>query len=89
MQNWQDSESMTCHESQKLGFHVILFFGGSNVKKIIMHSRINMNISLGGWAGERGQAYFIEHELLPRKESQIKTSEQRWEEGGEDFLNFK
>ena len=48
-----------------------------------------MNISLGGWAGERGQAYFIEHELLPRKESQIKTSEQRWEEGGEDFLNFK
>ena len=59
------------------------------MKKIIMHSRINMDISPG--AG-RGLAYFIEHELLPRKESQIKTSrqQQRWEEeGGEDFLNFK
>ena len=61
------------------------------MKKIIMHSRINMDISPG--AG-RGLAYFIEHELLPRKESQIKTSrqqqqQQRGEKGGEDFLNFK
>ena len=55
VQNWQDSESMTCHESQKLGFHVILFFGGSNVKKIIMHSRINMNISLGAGRGSAGR----------------------------------
>ena len=56
------------------------------MKKIIMHSRINMDISPG--AG-RGLAYFIEHELLPRKESQIKTSRQRRWRGGGGFSEFQ
>ena len=56
------------------------------MKKIIMHSRINMDISPG--AG-RGLAYFIEHELLPRKESQIKTSSQPALGGRGGFSEFQ